>query len=132
MVLIVMSWIVVIKARIMQKAVLLKQPRLRPVPEILGQFVDFCVVIFIASYSLFSLRIFCFKEKSVFFIERSKMCMPRRLPAQVCSVYRRTGPDYDQVISQRISKMYTLEAPVTQNTGALPLSGPAYIIKSHF
>lgn len=131
MVLIVMSWIVVIKSRIMQKAVLLKQPRPRPMPEILGQFKGFCVIIFIASYSLFSLRIFCFRRSLSSSGRWPKMCIPHRLPAQVCSVYRRAGLDYDSVISCRISKMHTLEAPVRQNTGDLPLSGPAYIFKSY-
>lgn len=125
-----MSWIVVIKARIIQKAVFLKQPRPRPMPEILVQFKDFCVIIFIASYSLFSLRIFCFRSLSS--SERwLKTCILRRLPTQVCSVYRRAGLDCDEVTNYRISKMHTLEAPVTQNTGALPLSSPAYIFKSH-
>lgn len=93
-----MSWLVVIKARIMQKAVLLKQPRLKPMPEILGQFEDFCVIIFTASYSLFSLRIFCFKEKSVFFRERPK-CVLHVDCLRKCALYRRTGPDCDSVIN---------------------------------
>lgn len=98
-------------------------------PEILGQFKDFCVIIFIASYSLFSLRTFCFRSLSS--SERwPKTCTLHRLPAQVCSVYRRAGLDCDEVTSYRISKMHTLEAPVTQNT-VLPLSVPAYIFKSY-
>lgn len=77
-----MSWTVVVKARIMQKAMLLQQPRPRPMPEILGQFKDFCVTALTASYSLFSLRVFCFRINPSSLERHLKMCIPHGLPAQ--------------------------------------------------